>query len=79
MNVELKYFSGTGNSYKIIDTCKEMFIQNGCKTTLSSITEKSNINEEVDLKGEGSTKGKNIYYEPTFKPLKKRRGAHLKY
>ncbi len=28
MNVDLKYFSGTGNSYKILDTCKEIFIQN---------------------------------------------------
>ncbi len=51
MNVELKYFSGTGNSYKIIDTCKKIFIQNGNKATLSSITEKSNINENVDLIG----------------------------
>jgi len=51
MNVELKYFSGTGNSYKIIDTCKEIFIQNGNKATLSSITDKSNINEDADLIG----------------------------
>lgn len=51
MNVDLKYFSGTGNSYKIIDTCKEIFIQNGCKATLSSITDKYNINEEADLIG----------------------------
>ncbi len=51
MNVELKYFSGTGNSYKIIDTCKEIFIQNGNKVTLSSITDKSNINEDADLIG----------------------------
>jgi hypothetical protein len=51
MNVELKYFSGTGNSYKILDTCKEIFIQNGNKATLSSITDKSNINEDADLIG----------------------------
>ena len=51
MNVELKYFSGTGNSYKIIDTCKEIFIQYGNKTTLSSITDKSNINEDANLIG----------------------------
>ncbi|MBC8441612.1 MAG: 4Fe-4S binding protein [Deltaproteobacteria bacterium] len=51
MNVALKYFSGTGNSYKILDTCKEIFIQNGNKATLSSITDKSNINEEADLIG----------------------------
>ena len=51
MFVDLKYFSGTGNSYKIIDTCKEIFIQNGCKVTLSSVTDKANINGEADLIG----------------------------
>ena len=51
MNVDLKYFSGTGNSYKILDTCREIFIQNGCNTKLSSITDKSNIDEEANLIG----------------------------
>ena len=51
MNVELKYFSGTGNSYKILDTCKEIFIQNDCNATLSSIAEKLNVDEEADLSG----------------------------
>ncbi len=51
MNINLKYFSGTGNSYKILDTCKEIFIQNGCKAELSSITDESNINEETNLIG----------------------------
>ena len=51
MNVELKYFSGTGNSYRILNTCKDKFIQNGCKATLSSITDKSGINEDTDLVG----------------------------
>jgi len=51
MNVDLIYFSGTGNSYRILDTCKNIFIQNGCKATLSSITDKSNINEDAHLVG----------------------------
>ncbi len=51
MNVDLKYFSGTGNSYKILDTCNEIFIQNGCTTTISSITDKSTINKQADLIG----------------------------
>lgn len=51
MNVDLRYFSGTGNSYKIIDTCKEIFVQKGCNTTLFSITDKSEINEYADLIG----------------------------
>ncbi len=51
MEVDLKYFSGTGNSYKIMDTCKETFTQNGCKASLSSVSDKSGINEEADLIG----------------------------
>lgn len=51
MNVELNYFSGTGNSYKIIDTCKKLFVQNGCKTKLSSISDKFSISEKADLIG----------------------------
>ncbi len=51
MNVDLRYFSGTGNSYKIIDTCKEIFTQKGWRTTLFSITDKCKINEDADLIG----------------------------
>ena len=51
MKIDLKYFSGTGNSYKILDTCKEIFIQNGCSATLSSITDKSRINDKADFIG----------------------------
>jgi ferredoxin len=51
MNVDLRYFSGTGNSYKIIDTCKEIFVHKGCKTTLFSITDKTKIAEDTDLIG----------------------------
>ena len=28
MKIELKYFSETGNSRKILDTCKDVFIEN---------------------------------------------------
>lgn len=51
MNVDLRYFSGTGNSYRIIDTCKDVFIHNGCEVSLSSVTGKSDINEKADLLG----------------------------
>lgn len=51
MNIDLRYFSGTGNSYKIIDTCKETFIQNGCSATLHSITDKPKMTEKADLIG----------------------------
>ena len=51
MNIELIYFSGTGNSYKIIDTCRDGFVQNGCKVSLSSVTDKPVITKEADLIG----------------------------
>jgi len=51
MNIKLKYFSGTGNSYKVLDACKKLFIQNGYKVELSSITTKFYNNEQVDLIG----------------------------
>ncbi len=51
MNIALKYFSGTGNSYKILDTCNEIFVKNGCVTRLSSVTDTSHISEEADLIG----------------------------
>lgn len=49
MNVDIKYFSETGNSYKILDMCKEVLLQNCCEATFCSITAKSNINKEADL------------------------------
>jgi len=51
MIVYLKYFSGTGNSYKILDTCKDFFVKSGCKVELSSITDELNIHEETKLIG----------------------------
>ncbi len=51
MNVDLKYFSGTGNSYKILETCKETFVKSGCNVRLSSITDKTEINRNADLIG----------------------------
>jgi len=51
MKVLLKYFSGTGNSYRILNECKEIFIQNGYEADFSSITEEPGINEKADLIG----------------------------
>jgi len=51
MHVELRYFSGTGNSYKILDTCKEVFLRNGCNVTLASVTNESDIHAKADLIG----------------------------
>lgn len=37
MKIELKYFTGTGNSLKIMDTCKEVFAQSNHETNISEI------------------------------------------
>lgn len=51
MKVELRYFSGTGNSRRIIDTCRGVFVQNGCDVTLGAITDKPTIETDADLIG----------------------------
>jgi NAD-dependent dihydropyrimidine dehydrogenase PreA subunit len=51
MHIDLRYFSGTGNSYKILEACNESFVQTGCNTTLFSITDSPKINEKADLIG----------------------------
>jgi hypothetical protein len=44
-DIELRNFSGTGNSYKNRDTCKQTFIQDVSNATLASITDKRKIHE----------------------------------
>ena len=51
MKVFLKYFSGTGNSYKILDTCRHLFIKNGCDVDFSSILKESEIHPSTGLIG----------------------------
>lgn len=46
MKIELRYFTGTGNSLKILDTCREIFEQANHTTTISAIKTK-----EENLKG----------------------------
>ena len=51
MKIELRYFTGTGNSLKILDTCKEIFVQANHETTISEIDFKNNNIVESDLLG----------------------------
>ena len=45
------YFSGTGNSYRIIDTCRSVFVQNNCAVTLSSVVDSPDIRRKTDWVG----------------------------
>jgi Pyruvate/2-oxoacid:ferredoxin oxidoreductase delta subunit len=51
MRIELKYFTGTGNSLKILDTCRKTFVQAGYSAEISEINLNSLIIPESDILG----------------------------
>lgn len=51
MKIDLKYFTGTGNSLKIVNTCREIFIQFNHKTTISEINSENTNLIDSDLLG----------------------------
>lgn len=51
MKIELKYFTGTGNSLKVIDACRSVFEQEGHNAALSEINIKEDFIPESDLLG----------------------------
>ena len=51
MKIELKYFTGTGNSLKILDTCRMIFTKSGHLTNMSDITDGESNIPETDILG----------------------------
>jgi len=51
MKIELKYFTGTGNSLKILETCKTIFTESGNTTKISEISENDKKLSVSDLIG----------------------------
>ena len=51
MKIDLRYFTGTGNSLKILDTCREVFVQLNQETTISEINPDGPLPDESDLLG----------------------------
>jgi len=51
MKIELRYFTGTGNSLKILDTCREVFVQANHTTTISEINFEEISFKEADIVG----------------------------
>jgi len=51
MKIELRYFTGTGNSLKIMDTCRETFVQFNHETTISEISFENTNLANSDLLG----------------------------
>ncbi len=37
MNIELEYFTGTGNSKRVLETCRDVFVSNGHSVRISEI------------------------------------------
>jgi Pyruvate/2-oxoacid:ferredoxin oxidoreductase delta subunit len=51
MNIALKYFTGTGNSLKILDTCKDLFIEAHHLVEISEINLNEKFIKESDIVG----------------------------
>ncbi len=51
MKAVLKYFTGTGNSLRVLDTCKDVFVQHGYNVDISSITAARKVTGKIDLIG----------------------------
>lgn len=51
MKIELKYFTGTGNSLKILETCNKVFCESGHSTNISEISALEIAIPDSDLLG----------------------------
>jgi Pyruvate/2-oxoacid:ferredoxin oxidoreductase delta subunit len=51
MKIELRYFTGTGNSWKVLDTCKDVFVENHHNTSISPIKTNEQIPSDADIVG----------------------------
>ena len=51
MKIELKYFSGTGNSWKVLDTCKKVFAENHHTTSISPIKTNEQLSSDANIVG----------------------------
>ena len=49
--IELKYFTGTGNSLQILKTCKDEFEKNDFIVDFSSVTDTKDFNYDCGLAG----------------------------
>ncbi len=51
MKAAFRYFTGTGNSLRVLEICKNIFEQNNVLVKISSITESPEINKDSDIIG----------------------------
>jgi len=51
MKIELKYFTGTGNSLKVMNTCREVFIEQNHSVNISPIEVGKQLPNDADIIG----------------------------
>ena len=51
MNIQLRYFTGTGNSWKVLDTCKNVFSEEGHDVQISALDPNEKEILEADIIG----------------------------
>lgn len=51
MKIEIKYFTGTGNSLKIVNTCKKVFTEGNHSVNISEIKKGEQISYNTDITG----------------------------
>jgi ferredoxin len=51
MKIELRYFTGTGNSWKVLDTCRDVFVENHHTASISPIRNNEQIPSDADIVG----------------------------
>lgn len=51
MRIELKYFTGTGNSWKVLDTCREVFVGHKHNASISPINNNEQLSSDADMIG----------------------------
>jgi ferredoxin len=51
MKIELRYFTGTGNSLKVLQTCHDVFTDSGNFTSISVISQNETTIQDADLIG----------------------------
>lgn len=49
--ISLKYFTGTGNSLRVLEICETIFKQHNFSVDVSSITDKNKISTDSDIIG----------------------------
>jgi ferredoxin len=51
MKIELRYFSGTGNSWKVLDACKDVFAENRHTASIAPIKINEQLPSDADIIG----------------------------